>query len=211
MMMIPLWILAATALSTSQAVPPSVAIAIHEGRVHAGDRVKIMSYRGSIPGDCQLLSATPTRPVQRSGSIALRLEGERENGSPCAGTGVAKVQVKTKVWVSEKTIARGEALQGNLVTKYMDVGVRRAMREVPGNAVARRQIQAGAVLELQHAIVPGTEPGTPVRVVLSQGPVRVAQKGVIVPCIKERVCARLPSGKRVEGTFSAGVLEVKVP
>lgn len=211
MMMIPLWILAAAALATGQAVPPPVAIAIHEGRVHPGDRVKIMSYRGSIPADCNLLTATPTRQVQRSGSVALRLEGERDNGTPCAGTGVAKVQVKTRVWISEKAIARGETLRGNLISKYVDVGVRRAMREVPDNAVARRRIRAGAVLERQHAIVPGTEPGTPVRVVLNQGPVRIAQKGVIVPCMKKSVCARLPSGKRVEGVFMAGVLEVKIP
>lgn len=209
--MIPFWFLASTALSMSQAVPPPVAIAIHEGRVHAGDRVQIESYRGSMPTGCSLVQAVPTRPVQRSGSIALRLEGEREDGASCAGTGVAQIEVKSKVWVVDQDIARGEALAGKMTAKFVDVGVRRAMRNVPENAVARRGIRAGSIIERQQVILPGTEPGTPVRVVLQQGPVRVAQKGVIVPCTKENVCARLPSGKRVEGSFAEGVLEVKIP
>lgn len=201
----------ATALALSQSVPPPVAVALHEGRTHPSDRVQIVSYRASLPEGCTLLQAMPTRPVQRSGSIALRLEGERENGTACAGTGVAQIQVKTKVWVVEKDVARGEPLAGALTSKFMDVGVRRALRAIPENAIARRRIPSGAIVEAQQVIVPGTEPGTPVRVVLHQGPVRVAQKGVIVPCIQEHVCARLPSGKRVEGKFAEGVLEVSIP
>jgi len=62
-------------------------------------------------------------------------------------------------------------------------------------------------LEARHVQADGPLPGAPVTVVVNVAGLRVEQQGTAVGC-PGRACARLHNGRRVEGTFRDGVLEV---
>ncbi|MEN9798012.1 MAG: hypothetical protein RL653_1708, partial [Pseudomonadota bacterium] len=81
---------------------------------------------------------------------------------------------------------------------------------VPADAVAARPLSAGEALTAAALSLAGPRAGERVDVVVRMGTLELKQPGVVVPCPGSRLCARLPTGRKVEGRYvaSENVLEV---
>lgn len=202
-------------------VPRAVREALAQAGQNPEARVEVATYRASLAADCVVQEVEPPEPIARSGNVALRLWGEGAGGEACEGTALVRVRVRTPVWIATEALAPGTPLAGRVREAFRDVGAREALHEIPPGAIARHRLAAGAFVERRQMTFPGLETGSPVRVVLRSGGLTVAQRGVIATCGPDAVCARLPSGKRVEGAFTPanhaagahglGTLEVMLP
>jgi hypothetical protein len=125
-------------------------------------------------------------------------------GATCAAWGWATVRVFATRAVVTRTIAAGAPLDGAL--SFEEREWQRGTPATPSveGAVAARELRPGMVLRGPDVRF-GPAPGTSVTVRLVLNAISLEQRGVIVPC-SARVCASLPSGKRVTGTMRDGVL-----
>lgn len=207
------WLLIA-ATAVFEAPPAEVQDAVQAALADPGAEVEVTSFRASLPQGCALAGAEVRRPITKSGTALLRLNGRTRRGQPCAGSGVAQLVVRAAVWVVGAPIAAGMPLEGSVARERREVRGGAPLSSLPQGAVAKASLEAGVVLEAHHVARPGAAPGTSLRVVLRKGQVTVSQRAVVVPCPGggvEEVCARLPSGKRVAGALADGTLEVMLP
>jgi flagella basal body P-ring formation protein FlgA len=151
------------------------------------------------------------RPVAASGSAPLRFSGRTAAGAPCEGFAWARVRVTAPAAVTTRALRSGEPLEGAVAVASREVlPGRSALASVPAGAVAARALGAGAVLD-EAAVRTGPAAGEAVTVRVTVGALSVEQPGRVVPCQRGRACARLDSGRRVEGRFEDGRLLVETP
>jgi hypothetical protein len=176
-----------------------------------GARVELDGVRTTIGAGCAAEAWESMKPVEASGSAALRFSGRSASGAECQGYAWGKVRVLAPTVVTARELRQGDRLDGALATEEREVlPGRRTLDAAPAGATAARRLAAGAVLD-EASIRQGPAPGGPVVVVIRAGALSVEQSGRAVPCVRGRVCAVLPSGRRVEGRLEDGRLLVEVP
>lgn len=205
----------AVVLAAAQRPPDVAAPALVQRAVAAaaapGLRAEVLDWRPAVETRCEPERAEAIRLVTASGQVPLRVEGRDPRGARCEGWGWARVRAVAPALRASRAIRAGEPLAGAVALGEAEVVAgRRAVAELPGDAVAARPIAAGAPLEAA-AIRTGPPPGAPVTVVVRAGALAVAQPGRAVACGRERACAVLPSGRRVEGRVQDGALWVEAP
>jgi hypothetical protein len=123
----------------------------------------------------------------------------------------AVLRVVAPALVTARAVEEGAPLAGATVPGEREVAPGRSyLPALPEGAVARRALPAGAALEGPE-VRAGPRPGQPVAVLVRAGAVVVEQAGRAVPCRRDRACALLPTGRRVEGAWHDGRIEVEVP
>jgi hypothetical protein len=177
-----------------------------------GARVQLLAVDPSLPRGCEARAADATAPIAASGRAALRLTGAGADGSRCDGWAWARFRVLSPGLSLVRDVADGEPLAPDalaLAEREVRPG-REPVAAVPPGATAARALRSGTVLEPQH-VRAGPRPGEPVTVVVRSGALEIEQHGRAVACARGRVCALLPSGRRVEGLLDGGRLVVESP
>lgn len=184
---------------------PQVAIDALEGALAVpGATLEILSWEPDA--SCAPLTAEIRQPIRGSGRVAVRLMG-----SDCDGWAWARVRILAPTWVASEAIASGDPLDGALTCQTLEVRAGRVpLTEVPTGAVAARTISAGTVIEARHVRDDRPAPGEKVAVVVRSGALQLQQEGRLVPCGREKICALLPGGKKVEGRWDEGSLVVEL-
>jgi hypothetical protein len=204
----------ATALSTALlllASAPTPREAVASALALAGAEVEVSEVRLSQGAGCSAATWETLKPVESSGPAGLRFDGTDAHGSPCQGYAWARVRVLAPAAVTTRALREGEPLDDAVALASREVlPGHHALGGVPAGAVAGRALPAGTALE-PSSIRVGPRLGGPVTVVLQLGSLSVEQPGRAVPCARDRACALLPSGRRVEGRLVAGRLLVEAP
>ena len=176
-----------------------------------GAEVEVAEVRVSQGAGCTADAWEALRPVDSSGPAGLRFEGHDARGGACQGFAWARVKVRAPAVVTTRAVREGESLVAAVTLSPREVlPGRRSLGELPAGAVAGRSLAAGTSLDAQ-AVRVGPRVGEPVAVVLRLGALSVEQPGRSVPCARDRACALLPSGRRVEGHLADGRLLVEAP
>jgi hypothetical protein len=182
------------ALTLMSAVPAPLVDAL-QARAPDGARVEVEGFTSpACPG-----ARYEPQPVEGSGRVAVRVTGRG-----CAAWGWATVRVLATQVVLTRDVEAGAPVEG--AVRLEEREWRRGLPLAPAleGANAARRLRAGTVLrELDVRF--GPPPGTPVTVRVVVKAISVEQRGTIVPC-GQQICATLPSGKRVSGSLSDGVL-----
>lgn len=191
-------------LAAALTLPPVAVDAIRSAVALPHARVEIASWKADActPGRAEVQGA-----VRGSGRVAVRLEGDG-----CSGWAWAEVKLYAPALVAVRPIPAGSDPTGSVRREEREVLPGRApIDSLPPGSVASRTIPAGASIEARHLRAAGFGPGEPVRVLLRSGSIAIESAGRTVPCGGGRVCAVLPSGKRVEGSIEGDRLVVEVP
>lgn len=177
-----------------------------------GARAELTSLRPSLPAACTPLAAASPRPLAASGEVALRVRGALPGGAPCEGWAWARARVLAPVAVALRPLAEGDAIDASAYDlEEREIAAGRApLATVPTFATAARSIAAGTTLEDVHLRL-GPPPGAALTVLVRVGSLEVEQPGRAVACARNRACALLPSGRRVEGAFDGARLVVEAP
>ncbi len=200
-------------VSATGDLPPRLLQAVWAARGDFVTRIVVEGFSGRLPGGCRVKAYRVEAPIRNSGRHRVRLVGRDGKGRRCQAFGIVRVEVFARVPVTRRAVAAGRPLAGSVVLRERPV--RRGMRTgdwIEPEAVAARPLRADAVVRPQDVRRPRPRPGQRVHVVLSAGPIRIEDEGRIVPCGREKVCARLSTGRRVEGRLvSGGVLVGRLP
>jgi hypothetical protein len=162
-----------------------------------------------LPERCVPTKATPLSPLDRSGPAVVDVEGDG-----CSARVVVDVRVLQPVVVVRQAAPAGAPLAAVTAVELRETqGHQRAVTALPDGAVARRALLPGRVLVDDDLAMPGPAPGTPVKVVLQTGTLRLVRVAVAMPCAgvvdHRHHCARLPNGRQVHGVFAGGALQMK--
>ncbi|HYS80362.1 MAG TPA: hypothetical protein VEM76_06605 [Anaeromyxobacteraceae bacterium] len=173
-----------------------------------GARAELLRVDGA-PARCEARRAEVPHPVAASGRVALRLSGSDASGRACEAWVWAEVRLRAPVLVTTRSVASGEPLQGAVATAEREVRPGRTpLAALPEGARADHALPAGTALD-DGALRVGPRPGEPVTVLLRAGALAVEQRGTAISCRRGRACALLPSGRRVEGTWHGGRIELE--
>jgi len=176
-----------------------------------GARTTIVGWHATLPPGCGVVRAEPLADPRRERTVGVRLLGTDVSGRPCAGWGRAEVRVAASVLVATRAVAEGEPLEGAFRTEERELapGAVPVGRVAP-QSVAARPLAAGTILEECLAKSPAPRAGESIPVRLVLGAVAASWRGTALAC-PGGACARLPSGRRVRGRWTGGVLEVEAP
>jgi hypothetical protein len=179
------------------AAEPSLESALRSAVSRPGARVELTSW--SAPSGCrgEFLPAS----FDSSGRVPVRVRGRA-----CQAWGWANVRVYVPTAVLTRDVKANEAVDGAWVV-HENEPKGEALAHVPAGATATRWLRKGQQVGPADVRV-GPKPGTPVNVKLRFGALSLEQRGTIVACAGEEICAALPSGKKVAGVFSDGTLLV---
>ena len=164
---------------------------------------------GGLPEHCTPTRAMPLSPLDRSGPAIVDVEGDG-----CSARVVVEVRVLQPVLVVKQAAAVGTPLAAITAVEFRETKpYEHAVAALPEGAVARRALMAGRVVVDDDLALPGPDAGTPVKVVLQAGGLRVVRTAVAMPCAgavdHRHHCARLPNGRQVHGVFADGVLSIQ--
>lgn len=180
-------------------------MALEQAVALPGAKLDLLSWEPD--GSCTPLSAEVRQPIRGSGRVAVRLQG-----SDCDGWAWARVRVVAPALVAVRAIPSGGAFEGSLECRNLEVRSGRApLAALPAGAVAARVVSEGTVIEARHVGDDRPAPGEKVPVVVRTGALQLEQQGRLVPCGREKTCAQLPGGKKVEGRWEDGSLVVELP
>jgi hypothetical protein len=141
--------------------------------------------------------------VQTSGRLPGRFVGPR-----CEGWGWVTVRAYAPAAVLTRNVERNQPLEGAFAVE--EIELTRALmplREVPAGATATRKLLARSTLTPEQLHV-GPPAGAPITVRYAIAGITLEQRGTVVPCTQAPLCASLPNGKHLEGTWTDGVLLV---
>jgi len=201
----------AFAISLLLAAAPTPREAVASALALTGAEVELAEVRLSQGAGCAAETWETLKPIDGSGPAGLRFEGHDARGGACQGFAWARVKVLAPAAVTTRALREGEPLEDAVTLAPREVlPGHHALGGVPAGAVAGRALPAGTALE-PSSIRVGPRLGGPVTVVLQLGSLSVEQPGRAVPCVRDRACALLPSGRRVEGRLVAGRLLVEAP
>ncbi len=193
---------------TSTEPPPLPAVVEAALRPGPGARAEVLEVQGALPPRCPWTSAEVTQPVAASGRVAVRLLGA---GPDCEAWAWARVRVRARVLVTTRAVDAGAPLAAAAELAEREILPGRGhLASLAEGAVAARALAAGTVLD-EGAVRVGPPPGDPVWVVLRTGTLTLERAGQAVPCRRGRACALLPSGRRVEGAWHGGRIELETP
>ena len=200
-------------------IPPSLRSAVTGAITLPGARAEVLELTGALPPGCSLTRAEVPGPVSESGRVAVHLfgasrptaSGAEGRGQPCDGWAWARVRVSAPSLVTTRPLVEGDPLEGAVAAAEREVLPGRATLSVlPEGAIAARALAAGVPLD-ETLLRVGALPGETVAVVLHAGSLWVEQEGRAIACRRGRVCALLPSGRRVEGVWHDGRIVLGSP
>lgn len=176
------------------AVPAPLEVALSR-LAPQGARIEVTRWESPT---CAATTFEPA-PFDAPGRIAVRAVGRG-----CAGWGWATVRMMATVAVVDRPVSAGDPLEG--AVRFEEREWTRTASSAPAitGAVASRRLSPGTVLRSSDLRF-GPPPGTSVTVRVVSSGIAIEQRGSIFAC-PDRVCATLPSGKRISGTFTGGVL-----
>ena len=176
-----------------------------------GARAEVMELSGGLPAGCALVRAEAGQSLAASGRLPVHLFGSSGSGTPCGAWAWARVRVTAPSLVTTRAVLEGARLEGAVSLSELEVAPGKPpVTELPEGATAARALPAGAVLgEPDYRV--GPRPGELVVVVLRAGELTVEQQGQALACRRGRACALLPSGRRVEGAWHGGRIELESP
>ena len=192
-------------------VAPPVRVAVDTALALEGARAEVVDLAGSLPSPCALARAEVQAPIAASGRVAMHLFGADAGGRACEAWAWARVRVRAPSLVTTRALADGDALDGAVAPMEREVQPGRPPLPVlPEGAIAARALPAGAAVADADIRV-GARPGETVAVVLREGALTIEQEGRAIACRRGRVCALLPSGRRVEGVWHDGRIVLGSP
>ena len=146
-------------------------------------------------------------PFENSGRVAVRVRGKS-----CEAWGWAIVKVIVPLATLTRDVRSGESLDGAF--ELVDGETTADALDIMPGSIATRPLKRGAVLH-ETDLSFGPRPGTAITVRVHAGSLSIEQRGVSTPCTSgaayRSVCATLPTGKRVAGTWSGDALTVETP
>jgi hypothetical protein len=203
--------LAAALLGASGGTPPEAVVeALHAAAPRLADRVAILSYRAEIPSACNVDGAEVIGGLAGSGQTILRLQGT-QGGLACEGWATVQLRLFGHLWVTRQPIAAGAPIAEAVGRVEREIVPGLKPVELSGSEIASQSLAAGRLLEAGLVRRPGPTPGARVSVVLQWGGLKIQQVGSLVSCPGDLSCARLSSGKQVQGVLSGSQLLVESP
>jgi hypothetical protein len=192
------------------AAAPTPEAAIAAALRGSGARAEVLEVR-TTSGGCDAESFEAQGRIEASGRVPLRYAGRDRAGRQCAGAAWAHVRVLAPALVVARDVRAGEPLEAAVATAEREVRPGRApLLSVPPSALAARALHAGELLA-PSAVQVGPRPGEAVTVVVRAGPLELERSARAIPCARERACALLPGGRRVEGRWVEGRILLEAP
>ena len=211
--MSPLALTLAALAALPDATPLTAADAIAAAVAVPGARAEVREVRVTTGAACPARRTEVLRPVTGSGEVPLRFSGVGSDGRVCQAFGWASVRVTAPGLVATRTIRAGEPLAGAVASGTVELRTGRSapLATVPPGGRAARTLATGAPV-LATDVRAGPLPGEPITVVVRiPGGLELSQDGRAVPCARDRACALLPGGRRVEGRLEGGHLILEAP
>jgi hypothetical protein len=172
--------------------------------------LSVVEYRPTLPEGCVAREASMAGRLDGAGRGLVRLSGADGRGTACDGFAGVRAQVTLPVWVVRTAIAKGEAVGDKAERTRRPRTGADIVTELDPVSKAATALAPGTVLEPRHLVradVPA--PGTDIAVIVKDGPLTVTGKGRVVACGRDRVCAQMPGGRKVDGILRDGRLYVE--
>jgi hypothetical protein len=193
-----------TAPTVRENLPSEVSESLKQALVVPGARMSVISYSGL--GTCNVRQASVPHPVEGSGKVAVKYSGKG-----CAGWIWVRLEVWADTTVTTRLVRAGEPIASGsaLVEREMRPGQLPFIP--PSGAVASHSMPAGTMVGPGDVATAAIAMGEPLAVVFVSGAVAIETRGRRSPCLRDRTCATLATGKHVEGQLDAsGRLIVEV-
>ena len=173
----------------------------------ASTRIVVRRVAG-LPDGCVPVAVQPLSPLDHSGPVVADVDDEKGG---CRSRVVIDVQIEKPVLVLTRSLAVNEPLAEAVSTAWREVPRHQhSVATLPEGAISRRALMAGQILVEDDLAMPGPAVGSPVKIVLQVGDLRLVRSAVVSPCAggvdRRQHCARLPNGRQVHGLFRDGVI-----
>ena len=173
----------------------------------ASTRIVVRRVAG-LPDGCVPVIVQPLSPLDHSGPVVADVDDEKGG---CRSRVVIDVQIEKPVFVLTRSLAVNEPLAEAVSTAWREVPRHQhSVATLPEGAISRRALMAGQILVEDDLAMPGPAVGSPVKIVLQVGDLRLVRSAVVTPCAggvdRRQHCARLPNGRQVHGLFRDGVI-----
>jgi hypothetical protein len=203
--------LASTIPTVSADIPAPVLAAVQGSLALPNAHVEVVDVAGALAPDCKLGSAELPASIAASGRVPVHLVGAGASGIRCERWVWVRVRVSAPSLVTTRDVPEGAPLGGAVATAEREVlPGHQPLSKLPEGASAGRPLASGTPIEAAFVRV-GPPPGDPVTILLRSGALAVEQRGRAMACRQGRVCALLPSGRRVEGDWHDGRIELDMP
>ncbi len=180
-----------------QVADPSLEAALQRAVTRESARVELTAW--DAPQRCKGTFAPA--PFESSGRVAVRVRGKK-----CEAWGWALVRVIVPVATLSRDVKTNESMEGAwTVTEAETQG--EVLAQVPTGATATRWLRKGMKISAND-VRTGPKPGSSITVRVMMGGLSLEQRGTVNSCAGSETCATLPSGKRVSGVWSDGMLVV---
>ncbi len=179
------------------AVDPALEQALQRAVSRSPAKVELQSWDAP-----RCRGAFSPAPFESSGRVAVRVRGKG-----CDAWGWAVVKVIVPVATLSRDVKANEPLDGAWQMEDLEARGELVSRP-PAGATATRNLRRGLKLGAADYRV-GPKPGTAITVRVMLGGLSLEQRGTVSPCSGAETCATLPSGKRVAGVWTEGMLVVR--
>lgn len=203
------FILLALTATTTSSLPASHQRIEELLRSHSPASLRIVVRRvAGLPDGCMPATVQPLSPLDHSGPVVADVDDQK--GS-CRSRVIIDVQIEKPVLVLNRSLAVNEPLADAVSPTWREVPRhQQTATNLPEGAMARRPLMAGQTLADDDIAMPGPAVGSPVKIVLHAGELRLVRTAVVTPCAggvdRRHHCARLPNGRQVHGVFRDGVI-----
>ena len=194
---------APAAPASAAVIPAAIESAVRAALAIPGAQLELSGYRPS-PASCEVQEAQLERPFGSSGTLVVHFTGKE-----CSGAAFVRATVRLEQWVARRGLRAGDLIDAMRSLREVRSGEVPYLHDLPPGARAARPVAIGEAID--ESALRTHDWDAPVIVVLSAGALRVETVGRRVPCASGRECARLSSGKRVEGRSQGDRLIVEVP
>lgn len=171
-------------------------------------RLEVGEVKVQLSSDCRIERAEAPA-LKMSGRVAVKLRGVTASNKSCSGWAWARIRLFSKAFVLARDVQRGESVSKASREEERELSSsKKFLSSIPEGSTAVRALPKGTVLDESHLKSSGPQLGRPVTVVVKTDTLTVVQQGRSAPCSKGKSCAVLPTGKRVEGDWVDGQLQV---
>jgi flagella basal body P-ring formation protein FlgA len=207
---------APTPTADAAAVEALVRTAVSSWAAEEGAQIEVRRIKLQARAGCPVSAVEPPPGSLVSGKAVLRLR--REGDGECGWATVSLARLEP-VLVAVRGLRQGEAIAGAVAVEHRALTPgQRPAPHLTHDVLTARSVAAGAVITAGDVTVRRPKVGSRVDVALISGALTLKTFGHVIPCRRadepsgtEVVCARLPSGKRVQGPLADGRVVVENP